>query len=56
MIAKVLDLGTGVSEFELQSCYYIYFQTNSLGKRMTPFYSPSNRLNSITTVLLQGWL
>ena len=31
-MAKVLDNGPEVSEFELQSCYYVYFQTNTQGK------------------------
>ena len=29
---KVLDCDIVVYEFELQSCYYFHFQTNSLGK------------------------
>ena len=36
-----------VSEFELQSLYYIHFWTNTLGRGMNPNY----RLNRITTVL-----
>ena len=30
-----------VSEFELQSRYYIHFQTNTLGKGMNPLILPS---------------
>ncbi len=49
----VLDCDIVVSKFKLQSCYYIHFQTNSLGKGMNNPPS-SNGLNSTTTVLLQG--
>ena len=51
-IAKVVDYGFKVSEFELQSCCYVYFRTNNI-KRLL---SVSNVLNSITAVFLQGWL
>ena len=33
-MAKVLDCDLKVSDFELQSCYYIHFQTNNLMKGM----------------------
>ena len=46
-IVKALDFGIVVREFELQSRYYIHFQTNTLGKGM------SHRLNSTTAVLLK---
>ena len=39
-MAKVQDYGLEVNEFELQSHYYIQFQTNTLGKGMNPL-SPS---------------
>ena len=32
IMAKELDCGFEVSEFELQSCYYVHFRTNTLGK------------------------
>ena len=32
VMVKAMDCGIGVSEFELQSCYYVHFQTNILGK------------------------
>ena len=32
--ANVLNYDIVVSEFELQSYYYVHFLTNSLGKRM----------------------
>ena len=35
-MAKVLDSSLKVSEFELQSYYYVHFQTNTLGKGMNP--------------------
>ena len=36
VIAKVVDSGLKVSEFELQSSYYVSFRTDTLGKDITP--------------------
>ena len=36
VMVKHLDSGIVVSEFELQSCYYVHFWTNTLGKGMNP--------------------
>ena len=36
VMAKVLDCGLKVSEFDLQSHYYVYFRINTLGKGMNP--------------------
>ena len=36
VVAKALDWEIVVSEFEPQSCYYIHFRTNILGKSMNP--------------------
>ena len=55
IMANVLDCNIIVKEFKLQSCYYIYFQTQEKYK-ITDYPSPSYRLNSVTAVLLQGWL
>ena len=55
-MVKELDCGILESEFELQSRYYVYFQTNTLEKVMNPPYPPSYRLNHTITVLLEGWL
>ena len=52
-MAKVLDCGLQVTEFNLQSCHYVHFQTNTFTKGMNPL-SLSYRLNSITAVILQG--
>ena len=41
MAAKVMDCDTLVSEFELQSCYYVHFRTSALGRVMNPFISPT---------------
>ena len=41
VMAKVLDYGIIVSEFELQSCDYIHFRTNTLGKGMNPLIFPT---------------
>ena len=50
VMVKAMDI---VSEFELQSRYYIHFRTNILEKRMNPHYYPNNELNSITAILLE---
>ena len=36
VVVNVLGWGIVVSEFELQSCYYVHFRTNTLGKGMNP--------------------
>ena len=41
IMAKVLDCGAEVSEFELQSRNYVHFRTNTFGKGMNPFILPS---------------
>ena len=33
---KAMDCRIVVSEFELQSCYYVHFRANTLGKGMNP--------------------
>ena len=38
--AKVLDCGLKVSEFELQSCHYVYLWNKTLRKGMTPLIAP----------------
>ena len=50
-----LHCGIVISEFELQSRYYIHLWTNTLGKGMNP-HPPSYGLNSTTAVLLEEWL
>ena len=52
----ILDCNIIVSEFEMQSCYYIHFLTNILGKGMRPLISLSYELNSNIAILLQGWI
>ena len=37
VLINVLNFEIIVSEFELQSCYYIHFRTNTLGKAMDSF-------------------
>ena len=56
VMAKALDFGIDVSQFEFQLRYYVHFRTNMLGKVSEPPYSPSYRFDSTTTVLLEGWL
>ena len=53
VMVKAMDCGIVVREFVLQSCYYIHFQANTLGKGMNPTYPPNYGLNSSTTVLLR---
>ena len=36
-----MDCGIVVSEFELQSRYYVHFRTNTLGKSMNPLILPA---------------
>ena len=40
LMAKLLDCGLKVSELELQSRYYIHFQTNTLWNGMNPLIPP----------------
>ena len=41
LMVKELDSGFVKSEFEHQSRYYIYFQTNALGKGLNPLILPA---------------
>ena len=41
--------------FELQSRYYIYFLTTTLGKGIDPPYFPTFWLYSIVAIFLQGF-
>ena len=41
VMAKVLDCSLEVSEFELQSGYYVLFQTNTLWTGMNPLTPPA---------------
>ena len=36
VMIKTMDCGIVVSEFELQSLYYVHFRANTLGKSMNP--------------------
>ena len=40
VMVKALDCEIVVSEFELQSHYYVHFRTNTLGKGMNLFILP----------------
>ena len=48
VVANVLDCDIIVSEFEIQSCYYVYFWMNKLRKGT---YSLSFGLNSMNNIL-----
>ena len=41
VMVKAMDCGIVVSEFVLQSRYYVYFLTNTLGKGMNPLILPA---------------
>ena len=41
VMAKVMDCGIVVREFVLQSCYYVHFRANTLGKGMNPLILPA---------------
>ncbi len=41
VMVKAMDCGIVVSEFILQSRYYVYFQANTLGKGMNPLILPA---------------
>ena len=40
-MVKAMDYGIVVSEFVLQSRYYIHFRANALGKGMNPLILPA---------------
>ena len=50
-----MDCGIVVSEFVLQSRYYVHFRASTLGGAYEPPYPPNYGLNSNTTVLGE-WL
>ena len=56
VMAKVLDCSLEISEFELQSIYYVPFRTNTLGKNIKLLYTPNSVLNGITAVLSEVML
>ena len=41
VMAKAMDCGIVVREFVLQSCYYVHFRANTLGKGMSPLILPA---------------
>ena len=41
VMVKVMDYGIVVSEFVLQSRYYVHFRVNTLGKGMNPLILPA---------------
>ena len=55
IIVKLLDYGLKVCKFELLHTVMFTFELIPLENRGTP-YHPSYGLDSITAVLLQGWL
>ena len=38
---NAVDFGIVVNEFELQSCYYVHFQENNLGKGINSLILPA---------------
>ena len=53
IVANMLEYGSVESEFDLKLCYYVHFQTYTLGKGMNSLI-PSDMLNSTTTILLSS--
>ena len=51
IMVKMLECGSEVSEFEIQSCYYVHFQLISLEKDIEPFYLPQ-AMGQIVTLLI----
>ena len=41
VMVKAMDCGIVVSEFVLQSCFYVPFRANTLGKGMNPIILPA---------------
>ena len=41
VMVKAMDCGIVVSEFVLQSRYYVHFRANTLGKGMNPHIPPA---------------
>ena len=41
VMVKAMDWGIVVSEFIPQSCYYVHFRANTLGKGMNPLVLPA---------------
>ena len=41
VMVKAMDCGIKLSEFVLQSHYYVHFQANTLGKGMNPLILPA---------------
>ena len=41
VMVKAMDCGIIISEFELQSRYYVHFRANTLGKGMNPLILPA---------------
>ena len=41
VMVKAMDCGIVVRKFVLQSCYYVHFRTNTLGKGMNPIILPA---------------
>ena len=41
VMVKALGCGIVVREFVLQSCYYVHFRANTLGKGMNPLILPA---------------
>ena len=40
VMVKAMNCGIVVREFVLQSCYYVHFRANTLGKSMNPLILP----------------
>ena len=50
VMVKAMDYGIVVSEFEIQSRYYVHFRTNTLGEGINPLILPA--MGQIVSLLL----
>ena len=56
VMVKAMDCKIVVSDFVLQSRYYVHFRANTLGKGINPLILPAMGSIVTTTVLLGEWL
>ena len=54
VMIKAMDCGIVVSEFELQSCYYVHFRENNLWERYGPPLPPRYGLNSTKNIDIES--
>ena len=53
VVVNVMDCYIEEIEFELQSCRYVLFRSNALGKSINPIIPPDYGINSTTIIVFQ---